>query len=41
MYHYKFDELRKLSDFLVDDYRVAFKKAYGNLLGILATREDT
>ena len=36
----KFDELRKLSDFLVDDYRVTFKKAYGHLLGVLATRED-
>lgn len=37
----KFDELRKLSDFFVDDYMVAFKKAYGNLLGVLDTREDT
>lgn len=37
----KSDELRKLSEFLVEDYRVAFKKAYGNLLGIQATREDT
>lgn len=37
----KFDELRKLGDFLVDDYRVAFKKAYSNLLGVLTTREDT
>ena len=36
----KFDELRKLNDFLVDDYRVAFKKDYGNLLGVLDTRED-
>lgn len=36
----KFDELRKLGEFLVEDYKVAFKKAYGNLLGVLATRED-
>lgn len=36
----KFDELGKLSDFLVEDYKVAFKKDYGNLLGVLATRED-
>ncbi|XP_050889301.1 uncharacterized protein LOC127094519 [Lathyrus oleraceus] len=36
----KTDELRKLGEFLVEDYRVAFKKAYGNLLGVLSTKED-
>lgn len=36
----KFDELRKLGDFLVDDHRMTFKKAYGNLLRVLSTRED-
>ena len=45
-YQYKlsdsnFDELRNLADFLVDGHRTTFKKAYGNLLGVLSTREDT
>lgn len=37
----KVDKLRKLSEFLTEDYRVAFKQAYGNLLGILSTKEDS
>ncbi|XP_050877203.1 uncharacterized protein LOC127080963 [Lathyrus oleraceus] len=37
----KFDELRKLGDFLIDDHKMAFKKAYGNLVGVLSTKEDT
>lgn len=37
----KFDELMKIGDFLVDDHMVAFKNAYGNLLGVLPTKEDT
>lgn len=37
----KVDELRKLSEFLIEDYRVAFKQAYGNLLGVLSTKEDS
>lgn len=36
----KSDELRKINEFMVEDYGVAFKKAYGNLLRILDTRED-
>ncbi|XP_050914797.1 uncharacterized protein LOC127129703 [Lathyrus oleraceus] len=37
----KVDELRKLNEFLTEDYRVAFKQAYGNLLGVLSTKEDS
>lgn len=37
----KFDELRKIGDFLIDDHMMAFKKEYGNLLGVLSTKEDT
>ncbi|XP_050889442.1 uncharacterized protein LOC127094682 [Lathyrus oleraceus] len=37
----KVDELRKLSECLTEDYRVAFKQAYGNLLGVLSTKEDS
>ncbi|XP_050919747.1 uncharacterized protein LOC127137319 [Lathyrus oleraceus] len=36
----KVDELRKLSEFLVEDYRVTFKQAYGNMLEVLSTKED-
>ncbi|KAI5384779.1 hypothetical protein KIW84_071684 [Lathyrus oleraceus] len=31
----KTDELRKLREFMVEDFRVAFKKAYGNMLDFL------
>lgn len=37
----KLDELRKLGAHLVEDHRDIFKKAYGKLLGILFTKEDT
>lgn len=37
----KFNVLRKLSECLTEDYRVAFKQAYGNLLGVLNTKEDS
>lgn len=37
----KVDELRKLSEFLAEDCRVYFKQAYGNLLGVLSTKEDS
>lgn len=35
----KLDELKKLGDHLVDDHMDTFKKAYGNLLSILLTKE--
>lgn len=37
----KVDELRKLNECLTEDYRVAFKQAYGNMLGVLSTKEDS
>lgn len=37
----KVDELRKLSEFLTEDYRVAFIQTYSNLLGVLSTKEDS
>lgn len=37
----KVDELRKLSECLTEDYRVDFKQDYGNLLGVLNTKEDS
>lgn len=37
----KFDELRNIGDILIDDHRMALKKAYGILLGVLSTKEDT
>ncbi|KAI5391234.1 hypothetical protein KIW84_076180 [Lathyrus oleraceus] len=37
----KFDELRKLGDFLIDDHMLTFKKTYGNLLVVLSTKKDT
>lgn len=37
----KVDELRKLSELLTEDFRVAFKQAHGNLLGVLSTKEDS
>lgn len=36
----KFDELKKLWDLLICDHRISFKKEYGNLLGVMLTKED-
>lgn len=37
----KLDELKKLGGILIDYHKDSFKKTYGNLLGILLTKEDT
>lgn len=34
----KLDELKKLGALLIGDHKDAFKKAYGNLLGVLLTK---
>lgn len=36
----KFDELKKFGALLTSDHKYAFKKEYGNLLGVLLTKED-